>query len=167
MTKLIIAASITAFLSGLFGVTWDEVDTRIATEFPSVEFVSSDELLQSVNESAQQAPLLFDVRDAEEFAVSHLTNAANLMSGAAIASVVPDKNAPIVVYCSVGYRSAGVAAELEQLGYTNVRNLHHSLFEWANKGYPMTNALCDTQQVHPFNRTWGTLVDKSLHSYAP
>ena len=167
MLKLIIAASVSSFFLGLFGVTWDEVDSKIANEFPTVEFISGDELLNEIQTAGSAVPILFDVREGDEFAVSHLTSAKNLATGAAIAEVVPNKNAPIVVYCSVGYRSAGVAAELQQLGYTNVRNLHHSLFEWANNGYPMINELGATPQVHPFNRAWGALVDKSLRSYAP
>ena len=47
------------------------------------------------------------------------------------------RDTPIVVYCSVGYRSARVARWLGRQGFTNVRNLDGSLFAWANEGRPM------------------------------
>jgi rhodanese-related sulfurtransferase len=171
MFKLIISASFTSFLFGLFGVTWDKVDEKIATEYPEVPFVSAAQLLDTLSGPGSGASAidvyLIDVRDPEEYAVSHLSSAQNLSSAAAISSLVTDKSAPIVVYCSVGYRSAGVAQELRQLGYRNVRNLQHSLFGWANAGYPMVNAEGATSQVHPFNRAWGSLVAPELRSYTP
>lgn len=167
MLKLIIAASISSFFAGLFGVSWDEVDEKVLVEFPTVQNITVDQLLADLQRADQASPLLFDVREPDEFLVSHLQQATNLKSAADIAAVTPDKNAPIVVYCSVGYRSAGVAADLQEMGYTNVRNLEHSLFAWANKGYPMVNAAGDTDSVHPFNRSWGQLVNKPLRSYVP
>jgi hypothetical protein len=58
-----------------------------------------------------------------------------------------------------------VADELKTLGYTNVRNLHHSIFAWADQGLPMVNAGGRTEKVHPFNRAWGRLVNRELHDY--
>ena len=108
---------------------------------------------------------LFDVREPEEYAVSHLKGAQNQPKANMIASKLPDKSTPIVVYCSVGYRSAAVAAELQDLGYTNVLNLHHSIFEWVEKGYPLLNDGGETNKVHPYNRAWGALIDASFHFY--
>ncbi len=114
---------------------------------------------------SQALATLFDVREPEEFGVSHIENALNLGTAEQIAAVIVDTGAPIIVYCSVGYRSAGVAERLQEMGFTNVLNLQHSLFEWANHGYPMVNAMGRTTRVHPFNRPWGALVEESLHSY--
>ena len=49
------------------------------------------------------------------------------------------KSAPVVVYCSVGYRSDQIAAKLIKLGYTNVHNLYGGIFDWVNTGYPVFN----------------------------
>ena len=46
MIKIIIAASISSFLSGLFGVSWDSVDKKIDREYPGIEFISSAQLFQ-------------------------------------------------------------------------------------------------------------------------
>jgi hypothetical protein len=40
-----------------------------------------------------------------------------------------------VIVCSVGYRSAYFAEELAGAGFTGVRNLEGSIFQWANSGH--------------------------------
>lgn len=165
MIKFVVAASIASFLAGLFGVSWDSVDEKIDREYPGIEFISTAQLYQKTRDEDSKLPMLIDVRAAEEFLISHLAAAVNLETAASISSLVPDREAAIVVYCSVGYRSAKVAAELQQLGYSNVVNLRHSLFEWANNDYPMVDENGNTGKVHPFNRVWGVLVEKSRHLY--
>jgi rhodanese-related sulfurtransferase len=53
-------------------------------------------------------------------------------------SLLPDKQAQIVVYCASGpCRNSGIAAgRLEQLGYTNVRDYHEGKAEWIAAGLP-------------------------------
>jgi rhodanese-related sulfurtransferase len=119
--------------------------------------------------SDAKRPIIIDVRKDAEFRVSHLDEALHLESAEAISSVIAErglgKDTEIIVYCSVGYRSASVAANLQARGFTKVLNLEHSLFEWAQKGYPMTGGSGSTDKVHPFNRAWSILVDDSLHAY--
>lgn len=169
MFKLIAAASLSSFFFGLFGVSWESVDEKIEREFPAVRGVSTESLLTRYQSSASGLPLIIDVREDDEFRVSHLREALNLESAEAIASFIEQqglaRDTEIIVYCSVGYRSAAVAADLQQRGFTEVLNLEHSLFEWANKGYPMLDANGDTNKVHPFNKAWSVLVDDSLHAY--
>ena len=173
MIKLIITASISSFFFGLFGVSWEAVDRNIDSEFPGTEFISTDALVQQYQQSQSDISsievgslLIIDVREPEEFRVSHLENALNLGTGLSISQLIADKNAAIVVYCSVGYRSARVAVSLKELGYSQVKNLHHSIFEWASKGYPLVNKSGETDKVYPFNQAWGSLVEESLHSYS-
>ncbi|PCJ23226.1 MAG: sulfurtransferase [SAR86 cluster bacterium] len=166
MIQLIVTASIFSFISGFFGVNWSAVDEKIELEFPRVEFVSTAVLIQQYQDLDSGFPLIIDVREQDEFRVSHLQNALNLETADSVARLYEDKDTPIIVYCSVGYRSARVAEGLSQLGYTNVLNLHHSIFEWANKGYPMVNNDGETKKAHPFNRAWGALLDEPLRSYS-
>lgn len=169
MFKLIAAASVSSFFFGLFGVSWESVDEEIKSEFPSVQSVSTDVLFTWYEASDVKPPIIVDVRKDVEFRVSHLDNALHLESVEALSSVISErglgKDTEIIVYCSVGYRSASVAAELQARGFTKVLNLEHSLFEWANKGYPMTGASGSTDKVHPFSKAWSALVDDSLHAY--
>ena len=169
MFKLIAAASVSSFFFGLFGVSWESVDEKIQSEFPGVQSVSTDVLFAWYEASDFKRPLIIDVRKDGEFRVSHLDDALHLESAEAISSAIAErglgKDTEIIVYCSVGYRSASVAANLQARGFTKVLNLEHSLFEWANKGYPMTSASGSTDKVHPFNKAWSVLVDDSLHAY--
>lgn len=154
-----------SFFFGLFGVDWEAVDEKIEKLYPAVSSISTDELAQEIQSASP--PIVIDVREPAEFAVSHLSAAKNLETSVDIAARFLDKQAPIVVYCSVGYRSAAVAAELELMGYSNVRNLHRSIFEWAEKGYQLRNANGVTAKIHPYNLAWGALVSEDLHAYSP
>ena len=169
MIKLIAAASVSSFFFGLFGVSWKSVDEKIEREFPGVQTVSTDVLLMRYEAADATLPIIIDVREIGEFRVSHLDEALHLESAEAIFDVLADrglsKDTEIILYCSVGYRSASVAADLKERGFTQVLNLEHSLFEWANKGYPMTSSSGSTDKVHPFNKAWSVLVDEALHAY--
>lgn len=158
---------VSASLFGLFGVTWDAIDARIQDEFPQVSFISQDELASQLAEPESSPPTLIDVRGSDEYQVSRLPGAENYPSAAAIAAAHPDRDQPIVVYCSVGYRSAEVAAELARLGYGEVYNLRHSIFAWANANRPMVNASGPTDKAHPYNFIWGKLLDASHRQYQP
>ena len=46
-----------------------------------------------------------------------------------------------------------------------VFNLSGSIFAWVNQGNPVVNKQGPTRFVHPYNRHWGQLLDKKLHSY--
>ena len=170
MIKLITTVSVSSFFFGLFGVSWESVDEKIEREFPGVQAVSSDILLTYYESVNTKLPIIIDVRTDSEFRVSHLNDALHLESAEAVSDVIVErglsKDTEIILYCSVGYRSASVAADLEERGFAQVLNLEHSLFEWANKGYPMTSVSGSTEKVHPFNKAWGVLVDESLHAYS-
>ena len=152
MLEFIVSASLSSLFFGLFGVSWESVDEKIANEFPQVKFITTDQLQRIQSSQQPQSLQLFDVRESSEYSVSHLKGAQNESKASGIAAIAGDKSTPIVVYCSVGYRSAAIAAELQELGFSNVLNLRHSIFEWAEKGYPMLNQAGDTDKVHPYNR---------------
>src|SRR5262249_28315397 len=54
-------------------------------------------------------------------------------------SLLPDKDAQIVVYCSNGpCANSGIAsAKLTSLGYTDVRDYHEGKAEWREAGLPL------------------------------
>ena len=69
--------------------------------------------------------LLIDVRSAEEFAEGELPGAIRIGHediAAQIASVAPDKDRPLVLYCRSGRRSAIAQQSLEEMGYSQVIN---------------------------------------------
>lgn len=166
MSNFIVSITLPFLLFGLFDMDWESVDRKIANDFPNVEDISAGDLHQLYLKKTIELTLIIDVRTENEFKVSHLSGALNLETAKEISQLISDKEANIVVYCSVGYRSAAVADELIKLDYKNVKNLHHSIFEWASKDYPLSNKHGDTDKVHPFNKKWGKLLDESLHEYS-
>jgi rhodanese-related sulfurtransferase len=104
---------------------------------------------------------LLDAREWEEYKTSHLPGARFIgyddFSATALKGI--DLNTPIVVYCSVGYRSEKIAEKLEKLGYTRVHNLYGSIFEWGNRGYPLYNIQDEpVKKVHTYNKKWSRWV---------
>ncbi len=147
-------------------VTWPGIQHRIHQEFPDVEQLTV-ESLSTWLKSDEPPPLLLDVRQQPEYAISHLRGAVRVEPGESElvlpAGVALDT--PIVAYCSVGYRSSALAARLEEMGYTRVANLKGSIFEWTNKGHPVVRDGQEVRQVHPYDKRWGRLLDTELHAY--
>lgn len=150
-------------------LTWRAVNHMIASEYPDVPTISTDSLATRLDEGGQPRPLLLDARAPEEYAVSHLPGARRVDPAAdaypALDSLAPDT--PIVVYCSVGYRSAGVAQALRRQGFAHVANLEGSIFRWANEGRPVYRDGAPVAAVHPYDATWGRLLTDSLRAYTP
>lgn len=70
--------------------------------------------------------VVVDVRTPEEYSAGHVRGSTNVPIDEIrqrIGSVVPDKNAPIMVHCQAGGRSARASKELRSMGYKNVVDL--------------------------------------------
>lgn len=69
--------------------------------------------------------ILLDVRSTLEYAQKHIPGSQNipLQELDSVASVVPDKNTPLFVYCLSGGRSRQAVSNLRHMGYTSVTNL--------------------------------------------
>jgi len=98
------------------------------------------QLLQ--RQQAGQAPLLLDVRHADEYADGHIAGALNipveqLASRAGVLGVPRDTE--IVVYCVSGKRATKAQQTLTSLGYTHVRLLDGSLNTWRQRQLPLAH----------------------------
>ncbi len=144
---------------------WDSIQKEIEQKFPQVKQLKVDELEDWLADSKRTAPLLIDVREETEFAVSHLKGARRVQPGILPTKQLQDvpKDTPIVLYCSVGYRSSHAATMLQKAGYTNVQNLEGSIFAWANKGHSVYLEEKTVTEVHPYNLEWGVLLDSKYH----
>ena len=81
-----------------------------------------------------------DVREDNEFAKDRAKGARHLGKGILerdIETVVPDKQASIILYCGGGYRSALAADTLQRMGYTNVVSMDGGIRAWRDAGYPL------------------------------
>lgn len=141
-----------------------QVKLEIRERLPEVARINVVELAERLAEG--DAPLLVDAREKEEYALSHLPGArqaATVDEASTLLEGIP-KDREIVVYCSVGYRSGYLAAELGDVGFTNVRNLEGSIFEWANTGQAVYRGDLQVHEVHPYNKKWGRLLDARFWS---
>jgi adenylyltransferase/sulfurtransferase len=88
----------------------------------------------------ENAPLVIDVRDPDEYRDGHIEDAPNISRGFLefrIGSVASDPTTPIVLYCQTGLRSMLSAKALHDLGYENVVNLKGGYQKWAQSGLPI------------------------------
>ncbi|MCY4659882.1 MAG: rhodanese-like domain-containing protein [Acidobacteria bacterium] len=120
-------------------------------------------------DAGRRPVVLLDVREAEEYSVSHLPAAHHAPSVDAALRIVRESppDAVVVAYCSVGVRSSALAARLRKRGVAEVHNLQGSLFAWANEGRPVYRGPTRVAVVHPFDAHWGTLLETELHGRAP
>ena len=85
--------------------------------------------------------LLVDVREESEFAQDHLPGAIHLGKGIIERDMeerVPDLQAPMILYCGGGFRSALAADNLQKMGYSNVISMDGGIRGWREKGFPLT-----------------------------
>lgn len=111
---------------------------------------------------AQQSKYtILDARDIQEYNVSHIKGALHIgyenLNWEILKTI--DKNHPIALYCSIGYRSEKVAEQLRDRGYTNVVNVYGSIFEWVNRGYEVVGKTGQPiNKVHGYSKAWGIWV---------
>jgi rhodanese-related sulfurtransferase len=83
---------------------------------------------------------LVDVREDAEWAVDRAAGARHIGRGVLerdVEVLIPDKGAPIVLYCGGGFRSALAADNLQKMGYTNVLSMDGGIRAWREAGYPL------------------------------
>lgn len=146
------------------GLKWAIVNFKVRHDFPTVRRITSKQLAQWLNDPHRVPPLLLDVRTKSEYDVSHIHDAQRVEPGSGAAAIAIPREKPIVTYCSVGYRSAAFARQLQDAGFKDVQNLTGSIFDWANKGYPIEQQGQLVRKVHPYNDRWGSLLKKELRA---
>ena len=146
-------------------LTWTEVISDIRDKYPDVNQLRTDELYSWLTGPDSKHIILIDAREKEEFRVSHITGARNIPHDKDplkhLTDIKPDS--PIVVYCSVGYRSSILAGKLQDIGLTEVYNLEGSIFKWASEGRPLVQDKVTVHKVHPYNAHWGKLLERKYH----
>jgi rhodanese-related sulfurtransferase len=101
--------------------------------------VSIDDV-RAMQQAAEDFNLL-DVREQDEWGRGHLPGARHLGKGIIerdIERTIPDRDAPIVLYCGGGYRSALAADALREMGYTRVVSMWGGWSAWTAAGLPVT-----------------------------
>lgn len=81
---------------------------------------------------------VIDVRERDEFVQGYIPGSIFIPRGYLELQVEqwqPDRDAPIVIYCAGGVRSALAAHNLQALGYNNVSSLRGGFNGWKNAGF--------------------------------
>ena len=81
---------------------------------------------------------LVDVREGEEWRAGHLPGAIHVPRAwleMQADDKLPDHDAPIVLYCAGGNRSALAARTLRELGYSNLRHMVRGFSGWRDGGF--------------------------------
>lgn len=161
---LLVVAGCFGGIASSHAIGWSLVNAKIRHDFPGVRRITTVELAEWINDPRRPQPFLLDVRERAEFEVSHLPRAHHVEPDAPASIVHQPTDLPIVTYCSVGYRSGAFAERLRAAGFTNVVNLEGSIFRWANERRPLFRGATLVNEVHPYNRTWGLLLQKKYRA---
>lgn len=143
---------------------------KVRQTFPTVKQLSPDEF-QSLR-SGKTPVVVLDVREADEFAVSHIDGARRVdpsISAADFQKAFGESlnGATVVLYCSVGMRSSNLATRIastaRQSGATAVYNLDGGLFRWHNESRPLVKGDKPTDEVHGYNFVWRRHLQRQDH----
>jgi len=104
--------------------------------------------------------ILVDVREKEEIEVSRITGAYTLDEFRAVQDLY--QKHLIVVYCTIGVRSAKWTSKLQKEGLSAV-NLAGGILFWVHEGLPVTRDGQVVFDVHTFGRRWD-LLPEGYHS---
>lgn len=132
------------------------LDNHIAQTVPIIT-------VDSLNKNTTPFTIL-DAREKAEFEVSHIKNAIwvgydTFKLTETINKI--DKKKPVVIYCSIGYRSEKIGEQLQKKGYT-VYNLYGGIFHWENQGYEVVNSTDkSTKEVHGYDKNWSKWLTNS------
>lgn len=121
--------------------------------------------------------VVFDVRKAEEYEVSHIENAIRVDPDVKPANFINQHGGrlngkTVVFYCSVGRRSSALVSRIDDLVQAKHAkasyNLAGGLFHWRNEKRPLMSNGQATTSIHPYNIFWGRLIeDKEAIRFTP
>ena len=167
LSFFVLAGAVTAISAWSRGPQLVAPGPLVAARFPDLPSISTEELA-GIMDSGEERILLLDSRTQQEYQVSHLDRALRIDPDTPeFGRGVLESNAVIVVYCSVGYRSASVVEALLKAGHKEVFNLEGGLFQWANEDRPLFSNRERATTVHPYDRRWGGLLRSDLRAPLP
>ncbi|WP_194850006.1 rhodanese-like domain-containing protein [Nonlabens antarcticus] len=126
----------------------------------SVPYISVQELSMDYEDY-----VILDTRKKEEFDVSHLPNA--IWVGEKWEPTARwGHDATIAVYCSVGIRSEDYGEQMQEAGFSKVRNLYGSIFAWKDAGFKLVDSAGKaTENVHTYSKTWAKYLKTGNKKY--
>ena len=111
--------------------TFRDLLAAAKSEIREVDTAAADELRR------RPGAVVLDVREPDEYDQGALPGAIHIPRGhleSQVESRLPDRDAPVVVYCAGGVRSAFAAKTLQELGYTDVVSVAGGFGKWKDEG---------------------------------
>jgi rhodanese-related sulfurtransferase len=131
-----------------------EIDSYLSFTIPIIKI---DKL-----KKGREDYILLDAREKEEYDVSHIPGARYVgYDHFKLNELEFDKSKPVVVYCSIGYRSEKVSELLKRSGFKKVYNLYGSIFAWANAGWLLKDQSGKTtNRIHGYSKDWSRWIKR-------
>lgn len=138
----------------------------VAGRFPVIEHIDPAALAARLAATDERI-VLFDVREAAEFAISHIAGAVRVdpaMDAKAFQRQYGEliEGRDVVVYCAVGLRSSRLGQRLVDgivnLGGGRVINLSGGIFRWSNEQRPLVDRNGSTRAVHSYDAFWSRFL---------
>jgi molybdopterin/thiamine biosynthesis adenylyltransferase/rhodanese-related sulfurtransferase len=100
--------------------------------------------------------VLLDIREEEERALGHIKGDIFIPMDELeekARTLLPEKDLPVIIYCSVGIRSLAARKLLKKMGYKNVFSMAKGIKEWEAKGYEvLTESELTQDQLTRYSR---------------
>jgi molybdopterin/thiamine biosynthesis adenylyltransferase/rhodanese-related sulfurtransferase len=97
-----------------------------------------------------------DIREPEELSLGYIKGSVFIRGDELemqARHLLPDKEAPLLLYCGSGVRSLLTAQTLKEMGYNNVRTLAGGIDAWKEAGYEViTSGLLTLEQLNHYSR---------------
>lgn len=152
--------------------SFQSIQADIEKKHKNIKHIKAGDLLKLDHNT-----VIFDVREKQEFDVSHIKNAIRIKPDIDSIKFIEKfsnqlKGKNLVFYCSVGRRSSALASRLQPLlikeGVHEVYNLRGGIFQWHNEGKSLVQNGGLTKHIHPYSPLWGLLLEnKQSIKYSP
>lgn len=97
-----------------------------------------------------------DIREPEHVALGYIKGSVFIRADELemqLRHLLPDKSAPVVLYCRSGIQSLLTAMTLKEMGYQDVRNLAGGIEAWKEAGYEVvTDGKLSLEQLNHYSR---------------
>lgn len=152
--------------------SFQSIQADIEKKHQNIKHIEAGDLLKLDHNT-----VIFDVREKQEFDVSHIKNAIRIKPDIDSIKFIEKfsnqlKGKNLVFYCSVGRRSSALASRLQPLlikeGAHEIYNLKGGIFQWHNEEKSLVQNGRLTKHIHPYSPLWGLLLEnKQSIKYSP
>ena len=99
--------------------------------------------IEDADRAIQEADMLIDVREADEYAGGHISGAIHVSRGMLEFKLTNDstlnsRELKVVIYCKTSGRAALAAASMKKMGYLNVKSITGGFDAWVSAKKPIS-----------------------------